>query len=198
MNYSAIKNCDIANGEGVRVSLFVSGCNHHCKGCFNKETWDFNHGKPFTDDTIMEIIEMLRPDYIKGLTILGGEPLDPKNLMEVYRLIISVRNTYCDKKSIWIYTGYTWEELMNRVRKFRHDSSDMMIDRDPDLVLSHLLSETDVLVDGRFIEEEKDISLVFRGSKNQRIIDCKKSLEKTIEMENLNFIIFYPDIYFKK
>ena len=177
MNYSAIKNCDIANGEGVRVSLFVSGCNHHCKGCFNKETWDFNHGDPFTDEVFDSIVKMLEPEYIKGLTILGGEPLDPKNIMEVYRLIVSVRNIYCDKKSIWIYTGYTWEELMNRVRKSRYDSSDMMIDRDPDVVLTHLLSETDVLVDGRFIEEQKDISLVFRGSKNQNIIDCKASLK---------------------
>lgn len=195
MNYSVIKNCDIANGEGVRVSLFVSGCNHHCPGCFNKETWDFNYGKHFTNETIMEIIEMLKPDYINGLTILGGEPLDPKNIVEVYRLIMSVRHTYSDKKTIWIYTGYTWSELMSRVRKYHNNNE---VECDSDLVLSHLLSETDVLVDGRFIEDEKDISLVFRGSKNQNLISCKESLRDTIKTGyNCNMIYFYPDIHFK-
>lgn len=194
MNYSAIKNCDIANGEGVRVSLFVSGCNHHCKGCFNKETWDFNHGEPFTNKTITEIIEMLKPDYINGLTILGGEPLDPKNIVEVYRLIISVRNTYGDTKTIWVYTGYTWEELLDRSKNCYIESECRY---GADAVISHLLDNIDVLVDGRFIEEEKDISLVFKGSKNQRIIDCKKSIENSKD-HPFYTIITYPDNYFKR
>ena len=184
MKYSAIKNCDIANGEGVRVSVFVSGCNHHCKGCFNKETWDFNHGKTLTFETVQDIGEMLEPDYISGLTVLGGEPLDPLNTNGVNFLLELVSmGINREKKNIWLYTGYTWDELMDRIFK------------NGDTELRSILEYVDVLVDGRFIEEEKDISLVFRGSRNQNIIDCKLSLRDS--KENFYVVYTYPDKYFK-
>lgn len=152
MNYGAIKKTDIANGEGVRVSLFVSGCRHHCKGCFNQEAWDFSYGQAFTYDTINEILDAMDHPYIKGLSILGGEPLDPANIQWVETLIFCVRSKFGADKDIWVYTGYTYEEVK-------------------DLDLLHWV---DVLVDGPFIEEQKDISLRFRGSRNQRIIRLDK------------------------
>lgn len=160
MNYSAIKDCDIANGPGVRVSLFVSGCNIRCKGCFNYEAWDFNAGKPFTNDTINKIIEMLKPDYIKGLTILGGEPLDPRNRNDVLKLLQIVRSVYGNKKSIWLFTGYVY-----------YDHT-WLSDKTMDNIFAHI----DVLVDGPFKEERKNLSLKFRGSENQRLIDMKKTM----------------------
>lgn len=159
MNYSAIKSHDIANGPGVRVSLFVSGCNIRCKGCFNYEAWDFNAGKPFTNDTIDKIIEMLKPDFISGLTVLGGEPLDYRNREEVKKLLQIVRSVYGDKKSIWLFTGY----------KYIH------IDWSNDEAADNIFTYIDVLVDGPFIEEQKNLSLRFRGSENQRLIDMKKT-----------------------
>ena len=151
MHYSEIKPYDIANGEGVRVSLWVSGCERHCKGCFNESTWDFEAGKEFDGDTVHEIIELMKPDYIQGLTILGGEPLHPKNLYAIDSLLYNVRFAYGSTKDIWLYTGYTYDEVKDLP----------------------LMSHIDILVDGPFIEEEKDISLKFRGSRNQRIIDLK-------------------------
>ena len=159
MYYGKINDHDIANGTGVRVSLFVSGCRHHCPGCFNECAWDFEYGEPFTYFTIGEILNLLKPDYIDGLTILGGEPFEYYNTSEVLRLIDWVRIKYRHKKTIWIYSGFTFEEL---------------IKREDALVILH---SCDVLVDGRFIEAEKDITLKFRGSRNQRIIDVQKSLE---------------------
>lgn len=160
MNYAAIKNCDIANGPGVRVSLFVSGCTHRCKGCFNEVAWDFDYGQPFTEETIDTILDMLRPSYIRGLTLLGGEPFEPKNQAGVVELLRRVRREL-PTKSIWAFSGY-------------------LFDRD---ILSGKLGDTreylsylDVLVDGPFIEEEKNLSLRFRGSANQRLIDVQKSL----------------------
>ena len=160
MNYCEIKNCDIANGEGIRVTLFVSGCTHHCKGCFNKETWDFNYGKPF-DKTVEDyIIELMSKDYINGLTLLGGEPFEPVNQRCLTPFLKRVKETY-PNKNIWCYTGYTYEtDLLNDSRA-RCEVTDTM------------LSYIDVLVDGEFIESEYDISLKFRGSKNQRIIELK-------------------------
>lgn len=159
MNYGTIKNLDIANGEGIRVSLFVSGCTHHCKNCFNPETWDFNYGQPFTTETIQEILRLLEPSYVAGLTILGGEPLHPNNQQAVLELVKAVRLKFGKTKTIWCYTGYTYlktlcGELGNEI-----------------------LSNIDVLVDGLFVEELKDISLKFRGSSNQRIIDVQKTLQ---------------------
>ncbi len=164
MNYGEIKKCDIANGEGVRVSLFVSGCTHHCKGCFNEETWDFNFGKPFTKDTQDEIIKALAPSYISGLSLLGGEPFERPNQIELLPLLKRVKEMY-PKKNIWCYTGYLFNKELLSDSRARGEYTDEM------------LKFIDVLVDGKFIEELKDISLAFCGSSNQRIIDVKASLQ---------------------
>ena len=160
MNYATIKNCDIANGPGVRVSLFVSGCTHRCPGCFNEVAWDFDYGQPFTEETIQAILEMLRPSYIKGLTLLGGEPFEPQNQVDVVKLLRRIR-AELPEKSIWAFSGYLFEK-------------DMLSGRIGDL--SEYLSYLDVLVDGPFVQAKKNLSLRFRGSENQRIIDVKASL----------------------
>ena len=147
MYYSVIKKCDIANGPGVRVSLFVSGCRNHCKGCFQPETWDFNFGQPFTRETEDEIIEALRPAWIQGLTVLGGDPMESENKEVLLPFMKRLRSELPDK-DIWLYTGYLWEDVANEP----------------------ILNFVDVLVDGPFIEKEKDAGLAFRGSRNQRII----------------------------
>ena len=163
MNYATIKYPDIANGEGIRVSLFVSGCTHHCKNCFNPETWDFNYGDEFTKETQNKIIEMLAPNYVTGLTLLGGEPMEPQNQLALLPFIQKVREIYGDTKSIWSYTGYIYDiDLIPQGRAYCD-------------VTDNLLNLIDVLVDGPFIESLKNISLKFRGSSNQRIIDLKKS-----------------------
>lgn len=164
MRYGEIKNCDIANGEGVRVSLFVSGCTHHCKGCFNPDTWDFDYGMLYTTETEESITDMLRPSYINGLTLLGGEPMEPDNQRALLSLVKRVKLLF-PEKDIWCYSGYTFEELTGESRA-RCECTD------------ELLSYIDVLVDGEFVEEKKNISLAFRGSENQRIIDLKKTFEK--------------------
>ena len=160
MNYATIKNCDIANGPGVRVSLFVSGCTHRCPGCFNEVAWDFDYGQPFTEETIESILEMLRPSYIKGLTLLGGEPFEPQNQEAVVTLLRRIRKEL-PEKSIWAFSGYLFEK-------------DMLSGRIGDL--SEYLGYLDVLVDGPFVQAKKNLSLRFRGSENQRIIDVKASL----------------------
>jgi anaerobic ribonucleoside-triphosphate reductase activating protein len=162
MNYANIKYNDIANGEGVRTSLFVSGCTHHCKGCFNQEAWDFGYGEPFSEDTENELLETLSPSYIKGLTLLGGEPMEPQNQRALLPFLKKVKEKY-PNKSIWCYSGYTFEELTGESRA-RCETTD------------EILSLIDVLVDGKFVEELKDISLRFKGSANQRIIDLKATL----------------------
>ena len=151
MNYSGIKRVDIANGPGVRVSVFVSGCRNHCKGCFNPETWDFSYGQPFTGETEDEIIAALRPSWIQGLSILGGEPMEPENQKALLPFVRRVKEELPDK-DIWIYTGYLLESIGN----------------------SPLLSYADVVVDGPFMEAQKDAGLAFRGSRNQRIIDLRE------------------------
>ncbi|MBE7046694.1 MAG: anaerobic ribonucleoside-triphosphate reductase activating protein [Ruminococcaceae bacterium] len=163
MNYAAIKKCDIANGTGVRTSLFVSGCRHHCKGCFQPETWDFDFGNEFTPEIENDIIESLTPDYIEGLTLLGGEPFEPENQRVLVKFLKRVREAYPDK-SIWCYSGYLFDEELLKDSKARCEVTDEM------------LSYIDVLVDGEFVLEKKNIMLKFRGSENQRIIDVKKSL----------------------
>lgn len=164
MNYATIKSYDIADGPGVRVSLFVSGCRHHCKGCFNAETWDFHFGQPYTEETQAEILEFLEPDYIQGFTLLGGEPFEPENQVELVNLLREVRRTY-PKKDIWCYTGYLYDVDLIKGGKVFTD------------VTEEMLSYIDVLVDGEFIEAEKDLSLQFRGSRNQRIIELRKNRE---------------------
>ncbi len=163
MNYGEIKKTDIANGEGVRVSLFVSGCTHHCEGCFNKETWNFSFGKPFTEETQDEILKALSPDFINGLTLLGGEPFEPQNQRVLVEFLKKVKEQYPDK-SIWCYSGYLFDEELLKESRARCEVTDEM------------LSMIDVLVDGEFKQELKNITLKFRGSENQRIIDVKKSL----------------------
>lgn len=162
MNYATIKNCDIANGPGVRVSLFVSGCTHHCPGCFNEVAWDFAYGQPFTEETEKTILSMLAPDYIKGLTLLGGEPFEPENQAPIVALLRKIKKQYPDK-SIWAFSGYLFDR-------------DMLSGRLGDL--GEYLSYLDVLVDGPFLQLKKDLSLRFRGSSNQRIIDVPQSLAR--------------------
>lgn len=166
MNYADIKTYDIANGPGVRISLFVSGCTHHCKGCFNPETWDFDYGKPYTEDTLELIIQYLEPYYINGLTILGGDPLCGDNTISLIPLLETVKKKY-PEKNIWVYTGDTMENIIETKEK----------DKDKYDIYMEFLKYVDVLVDGPFIESEKDLSLRFRGSSNQRIIDVKKTLK---------------------
>ena len=162
MNYATIKNCDIANGPGVRVSLFVSGCTHHCKGCFNEVAWDFDYGQPFTNETIQTILDMMKPGYIKGLTLLGGEPFEPENQGPIVELLRQVKKTYPDK-SIWAFSGYLFEKITS------HTLGDWAVTRE-------FLNSLDVLVDGPFVEEKKNLALRFRGSENQRLIDVPATL----------------------
>lgn len=172
MKYAEIKKTDIANGTGVRVSLFVSGCTHHCKGCFNSQTWDFNYGEEFTEQTEIELLQALKPGFIAGLTLLGGEPFEPSNQRRLLPFLKKVREIY-PQKSIWCYTGYRMEKELLAESQARCEETDEM------------LSLLDVLVDGKFILEKKDITLKFRGSSNQRIIDVKKTLEE----EKLTFLV---------
>lgn len=161
MKYANIKKHDIANGPGIRVSLFVSGCNHHCKGCFNSEAWDFNYGNSFTNDTIEEIITALDKSYIEGLSLLGGEPLEEVNQPSVLELILEVK-AKLPNKTIWLYSGFTYEEINNMKTT----------------EIKNILQNIDVLVDGKFIIDLYDPALFFRGSSNQRIIDIKETLKK--------------------
>ena len=162
MYFSTIKNCDIANGPGVRVSLFVSGCRHHCPGCFNEVAWDFHYGEPFTQQTIDTILGMLAPAYIRGLTLLGGEPFEPENQGPVVELLRQMKAKYPDK-TIWAFSGYTYEQI----------TSGNLGAWD---VTKEYLGYLDVLVDGPFIEAQKNLSLRFRGSENQRQIDMPATL----------------------
>ena len=164
MHYGEIKNCDIANGIGVRVSLFVSGCTNHCEGCFQPETWDFNYGNDFMEETENRILEMLAPDYICGLTVLGGEPFEPENQRVLVDFLRKVRRKY-PEKSIWCFTGFTLEMLETEGTHCHCEATEEM------------LSLIDVLVDGRFDKNKKNISLRFRGSENQRLIDLNLTRE---------------------
>lgn len=153
MYYGSIRQLDIANGPGCRVSLFVSGCEHRCKGCFQPETWNFNYGKEFTEDTLNSILRLAKPDYITGISVLGGEPLHPRNLPEILKLTRKFKEVY-PEKDIWLWTGYLIEEVFE------------------DLVDSGI----DIVVDGKFVEELKDLRLKYRGSSNQRVINLKETI----------------------
>ena len=159
MNYHNIKTDDMLNGDGLRVTCWVSGCSIRCFNCYNPQTWDFNSGIPFTDDTMQEILYDLSKPYIKGLTLSGGHPLDPLNAPKVLEIVKRVKMVF-PNKDIWIYSGYVWEDIIK------------------DETLREILKYTDVLVDGAYVDELRDISLAFRGSSNQRIIDVPKSLEQ--------------------
>ena len=163
MNYGIINKFDVINGNGIRVSLFVSGCHNNCKGCFNKQSQDFNYGKKFTTETQREILLALTPIYITGISILGGEPLESENISTVYNLCKEIKEKF-PTKDIWLYTGYTFENISSY------------------LIMKYI----DVLVDGKYIEEQKDLTLKWRGSKNQRVIDVKESLKQ-------NKVVLYCD-----
>ena len=172
MNYANIKRTDVANGPGIRVSLFVSGCTHGCRGCFNKEAWDFHYGEEYTALVEEEILRLLAPDYIRGLSVLGGEPMEPQNREAVLGLLRKVRQRY-PQKDIWCYTGYDYEK-------------DILSWAQQQEAVRELLSLIDVLVDGEFVEERKNLRLAFRGSENQRLIDVKESgrQKKTVCLSN--------------
>lgn len=162
MNYATIKKNDIANGLGIRISLFVSGCTHHCKGCFNSIAWNFDYGNPFKEETQNQILSLLDKPHIKGLTLLGGEPMEPQNQVEVIKLLRQVKQKF-PQKDIWCYSGYTLEELRDTNNRSHTPVTD------------EILSIVDVLVDGKFVEEKKNLKLKFRGSENQRLIDMNKT-----------------------
>ncbi len=162
MKYANIKYNDIANGLGVRTSLFVSGCRHACKNCFNKIAWDFDYGKNFDNDTINEILDSIEPYYISGLSLLGGEPLDPLNQKDVKALILKFRESFKNSKDIWCYTGYIYPDDFRKGQRAYTEH------------IKDILDNIDILVDGPFIQELADISLKFRGSSNQRIIEMRK------------------------
>lgn len=171
MNYGKILYCDTANGIGCRTVLFVSGCRHHCKGCFNQDTWNFNFGKPFTEETETMILNSLEPIYIDGISILGGEPFEPENQPFVLSLIKKIKDKY-PNKTIWIYSGYLWEELTGKTKSI--------------CLTEHtyeILRNTDILVDGEFQLDKRNIMLEFRGSENQRIIDVQASLIQNIHLK---------------
>ena len=178
MHFGAIKNCDIANGEGVRVTLFVSGCTHHCRECFQPETWNFLYGEEYSSDTEEQLIQMLKPVYIDGLTLLGGEPMEPDNQRTLLGLLRRVKKE-CPGKNIWCYTGYTLEnDLLETAEPHggRVNPDGSVLTRARCEVTDEMLSLIDILVDGEFVQEKKNISLAFRGSENQRIIDMQASL----------------------
>lgn len=162
MNYAAIKPVDVANGPGIRVSLFVSGCTHRCKGCFNKKTWDFSYGSPFDGQARRQVLKFLDHSYVAGLSLLGGEPLEPDNQEELLLLLRKVHKRFPDK-TVWCYSGYTMEYILEQMLP-------------ASAVTRELLTYVDVLVDGPYIEKEKDLNLRFRGSRNQRILDLPESL----------------------
>lgn len=162
MNYHDIKHDDMNNGPGLRVTLFVSGCSHHCKDCQNPETWSTESGVPFDQAAKDEIFEQLDKDYISGITFSGGDPLNENNKAEVFTLIHQIRNKYNNTKSIWIYTGYTWEEIIEEAFP----------------ILTAILDETDVIVDGMFEKDLADVNYHWAGSTNQRVIDVQRSLEE--------------------
>lgn len=164
MNYATIKKHDIANGIGVRVSVFVSGCTHHCNGCFNPETWDFNHGNLYTKDVEQDILDACDHDYIRGLTLLGGEPMEPDNQKALLPLLRQFKNRF-PNKTIWCYSGYDFEQDILSGQVGDWDTT------------KEMLEYIDIFVDGEFQIDKKDLSLRFRGSSNQRIIDVAKSLK---------------------
>lgn len=178
MRYSSMRNLDISNGEGVGVSLFVQGCPFHCFGCFNSDTWDFNGGKEWTEKTKDKFMKLINRPYIKRISFLGGECLAEQNLDEILSLIKQIRISF-PEKTIWLYTGFEWNSLMSKIcqptfpdEKFEHD-------RNIHMKRQKIISNIDVLVDGKYIDEQKDLTLKWRGSKNQNCIDVKQSLAQS-------------------
>lgn len=174
MRYASIRNMDISNGEGVGVALFVQGCHFHCKNCFNSDTWDFTSGKVWSREIEDKFIELVKRPYIKRISLLGGEPLADENVFDIMQLINRVRNE-CPDKKVWCYTGYTWEQIFPIVDPYMNLTQ-------TEIVRQNVVKSCDVLVDGRFIDEEKDLSLDFRGSKNQRIIEVEERIGRNYQM----------------
>lgn len=186
MRYASIRNLDISNGEGVGVSLFVQGCPFHCKNCFNSETWDFNGGKEWTEETKNKFIELINRPYIKRVSFLGGECLAEQNLDEVLKLVQEIRISF-PEKTIWLYTGFEWNQIMNiKVMQPIFSCEDLENKIQNVLKRQEIIKQCDVLVDGEYIDEQKDLSLKFRGSSNQRVIDVKQSLTQ-------NKVVLYCD-----
>lgn len=183
MNYSGISECDVLNGTGFRTVLFVSGCDHKCHGCHNPETWDKNFGHPFTEETKEYILECLSKDYIDGITITGGDPLNENNLDDVLKLIEKIRLLF-PEKHIWIYSGYTWENIFSKSNIVLNELTAKV--NDDYEKRKQIISLCDVFIDGRYIDSQRNVSLKFRGSSNQRVIDIKKSLEQ-------NKVVLYLD-----
>lgn len=186
MRYASMRNLDISNGEGVGVSLFVQGCPFHCKNCFNSETWDFNGGKEWTEKTKDKFMKLIDRPYIKRISFLGGECLAEQNLDEILSLVQEIRISF-PEKTIWLYTGFCWNDIMCSFAGLQADC--VVLDK-KDIEAwekrRKIISNIDVLVDGEYIDEQKDLSLKFRGSKNQRVIDVKQSLAQ-------NKIVLYCD-----
>lgn len=185
MRYAQIRSMDISNGEGVGVSLFVQGCPFHCKNCFNSDTWDFNGGKEWTEEIKAKFMKLIDRPYIKRVSFLGGECLADQNLDEVLKLVKQIRNSYPDK-TIWLYTGFEWNSLMSKICQPTFPDKDFERIIEIHKKRKEIISNVDVLVDGEYIDEQKDLSLKFRGSKNQRVIDVKQSLAQ-------NKVILYCD-----
>ncbi len=178
MRYAQIRSMDISNGEGVGISLFVQGCPFHCKNCFNSETWDFNGGKEWTEETKNKFIELINRPYIKRVSFLGGECLAEQNLDEVLKLIQQIRNSF-PEKTIWLYTGYEWNQIMNiKVTQPFFSCQDLESKIQNVLKRQEIIKMCNVVVDGEYIDEQQDFSLKFRGSKNQRVINVKESLKQ--------------------
>ena len=185
MRYAQIRSMDISNGEGVGVSIFVQGCPFHCKNCFNSDTWDFNGGKEWTEEIKDKFMKLIDRPYIKRVSFLGGECLADQNLDEVLKLVKQIRNSYPDK-TIWLYTGFEWNSLMSKICQPTFPDKDFERIIEIHKKRKEIISNVDVLVDGEYIDEQKDLSLKFRGSKNQRVIDVKQSLAQ-------NKVILYCD-----
>lgn len=186
MRFASMRNLDISNGEGVGVSLFVQGCDRHCFNCFNPDTWDFNGGKEWTEETKNKFIKLIDRPYINRISVLGGEPLAEQNLDEVLSLIKEIRISF-PEKTIWLYTGFEWDQIMDiKVIQPIFSCKDLENKIQNVLKRQEIIKQCDVLVDGEYIDEQKDLSLKFRGSKNQRVIDVKQSLAQ-------NKIVLYCD-----
>lgn len=185
MRYASMRNLDISNGEGVGVSLFVQGCPFHCKNCFNSDTWEFNGGKEWTEETKNKFIELINRPYIKRVSFLGGECLAEQNLDEVLKLVKQIRISFPDK-TIWLYTGYEWNSLMSKICQPTFPDKDFERIIEIHKKRKEIISNVDVLVDGEYIDEQKDLTLKWKGSKNQNVIDIKQSLAQ-------NKMILYCD-----
>lgn len=172
MNYAQIRSMDISNGEGIGVSLFVQGCDFHCKNCFNSETWEFSKGQEWNDKTKNQFLKLIEKPFIQRVSILGGEPLHPKNVQNVLKIVDEIRFSY-PTKNIWLYTGYTWEQIMHPVITDINSEQLKMLQMRKELV-----SKCDVLIDGRYIDELRDVSLHWRGSSNQRVINVQETLKQ--------------------